>query len=95
MNFSFDKIIFRIFHVSRDRERRLTASVRHFLLCGILLVRLFFCDSESITAAHVRDHNTAIFFVRKCNWLSCDVSCHAFRNRQPIIYNLRMVVYIM
>jgi len=32
MNFSFDKIIFSIFQVSRDCERCLTAFVRHFTL---------------------------------------------------------------
>jgi len=55
INFSFDKTIFSLFQVSRDRERYLTASVRHFTLCGIglLLERLFSCDSESITSAHV------------------------------------------
>jgi len=58
MNFSFDKIIFSIFQVSRDRERCLTAFVRHFTLCGMLLERLFSCKSESITAPHVRHHST-------------------------------------
>jgi len=30
--------------------------------------RLFSCNSESITTAHVRDHSTAmIFSVQKCN----------------------------
>ena len=62
--FSFDKIIFSIFHVSRGRERCLTASFRHFTLCGILLERLFSCNSESITAAHVRDHSAAMIFFR-------------------------------
>jgi len=60
MHFSFDKIIFSNFQVSRDGERWLTASVRHFTLCGILLERLFSCNSESITAAHVKDHSTAM-----------------------------------
>jgi len=74
MNFSFDKIIFSIFQVSRDRERCLAASVRHFTLCGMLLERLFSCNSEGITAAHVRDHSTArICSVQKCNWLCCNV----------------------
>jgi len=86
MNFSFDKIIFGSFHVSRDRERCLTAKVRDFTLCGILLERLFSRNSESITAAHVRDHSTAmICSVQKCNWLCCNVGCHVFRNRQHII----------
>jgi len=37
VNFSFDKMIFSIFKVYRNRERR-TASVRHFPLCDMLLV---------------------------------------------------------
>ena len=45
--FSFDKIIFSIFQVSRHRERCLTASVRDFTLCGIQLERLFSFNSES------------------------------------------------
>jgi len=86
MHFSFDKTIFSIFQVSRDCERYLTASVRHFTLCGALLERLFSCDNESITAAHVRDHSRAIFFsVQKRNWLCCNVGCHIFTNRQRII----------
>jgi len=86
VNFNFDKIIFSIFIVSRDRERCSTASVRHFPLCGMLLERLFSCNSESITAAHVRDHSTAmICSVQKCYWLCCNVGCHVFRNRQRII----------
>jgi len=76
MNFSFDKIIFTIFQVSRDRERSSTTSVRHFPLCGMLLERVFSCNNESITAAHVRAHSTAtIYSVQKCN-----VSGHVFRN---------------
>jgi len=74
MNFSFDKIILSIFQVCRDRERCLTAFIRHFTLCGMLLERLFSCKSESITAAHVRDHSTAmICSLQKCNWLCCNV----------------------
>ena len=37
------------------RTACLTASVRDFTLCGILLEGLVSCNSESITAAHVRD----------------------------------------
>jgi len=94
INFSFDKIIFSSFQDSRDRERYLTVSVRDFTLCGILLERLFSCNSESITAAHVRDHRTAmICSVQKCNcsdlfraeMFCCNVGCHVFRNRQHII----------
>jgi len=85
INFSFDEIIFNIFQVSRDHERWLTASVRHFPLCGILLERLFSWNSESITAAHVRDHSTTmICSVQKCSWLCCNVACHVFGNRQRI-----------
>jgi len=54
MNFSFDKIMFSIFQVSRDRERCLTAAVRHFSLRGMLLERLFSCNNESVTAAHIK-----------------------------------------
>jgi len=60
INFRFDKIILSIFQVFRDRERCLTASVQDFTFCGSLLERLFSCNSESITAAHVRDHSTAM-----------------------------------
>jgi len=50
------------------------------------LETLFSCNSESITAAHVRDHSTAmICSVQNCNWLCCNVGCHIFRNRQRII----------
>ena len=48
VNFSFDKITFSNFQISRDRERYLTGSVRDFTLCGILLERLFSCNSEII-----------------------------------------------
>jgi len=95
MNFSFDKIMFSIFQISRDRERCLTPSVRHLTLCGILLERLFSCNSEIVAAAHVRDHSTAmICSVQKCNWLCCNVSCHVFRNRprkfnDASVYNVR------
>jgi len=39
---SFVEIIFSIFQVSTDRERCLTASVREFILCGILLAKVSF-----------------------------------------------------
>jgi len=75
-----------MFQVSSDLVRRLTASVRHFTLCGILLERLFPCNIGSITAAHVRTTVQAmICLVEKCNWLCCNVSCHVFRNRQRMI----------
>ena len=48
-----------MFQVSSDFARRLTASVRHFTLCGILLERLFPCNIGRITAAHVRDYSTS------------------------------------
>jgi len=74
-----------MFQVSRDLERCFTASVRHFTMCGILLERLFPCNSGSITAAHVRNYSAAmICFVQKCNWLCCNVGCHVFRNRQRV-----------
>jgi len=58
-------MIFSIFQVSRDRDRWLTASVRHFTLCDMLLERLFSRNSESFIAAHVRDHSrTTICFVQ-------------------------------
>jgi len=64
-------------------------------LSSILLESLFSCKSESITAAHVRDHSTAIICsMLKCNWLRCNVGCHLFRNRQrkfndASVYNVR------
>jgi len=75
MNFSFDKIIFSIFQVSRDLERCLTAVVWHFTLWySILLEILFFWKSKSVAGAHVRDHSTAIICsVQKSNWLCCNV----------------------
>jgi len=53
INFIFDKIIFSIFQVSSDHERWLTAFVRHFTLCGILLERLFPCNSNVCKATAV------------------------------------------
>ena len=50
-------MIFSIFQVSRDRERWLTASVRLFTLCSILLERLFSRSSNSLTDTHVKDHS--------------------------------------
>jgi len=41
VSLSFNKMIFSVFQVSRDRERWFTASVRHFTLYSILLERLF------------------------------------------------------
>jgi len=42
--------------------------------------------SESIIAAHVKGHSTAmICSAQKCNWLCCNVGCHVFRNRLRII----------
>jgi len=55
-------------------------------MCGVLLEMLFSCSGESITAAHVWDHNAAIICsVQKCNWFCCNVHCHVFRNRHRII----------
>ena len=78
--------MFSIFQVSEDSGRCLTASVLLFTLCGVLIERLFSCNSGSITAAHVRDHSTTmVCSVQKCNWLCCNVGCHVFRNRQFLI----------
>jgi len=64
----------------------LTAFVRHLTQCGILLERLFSCNSEKITAARVRDHSTAsICFLQSCTCHCCNVGWHVFRNRQRII----------
>jgi len=38
------------------------ASVRDFTMCSILLERLFSCNSEITTAAHVRVHNSHDLF---------------------------------
>jgi len=40
ISFGFNKIALSILQVSRDREMLLTASVRHFTLCGTLQERL-------------------------------------------------------
>jgi len=53
----------------------------YLTLCGILLQRLFSCNSESITTAHT----AMICSVQKCNWLCCNVGCHVFRNKQSTI----------
>jgi len=99
MNFIFDKIFFTFFQLSRDRESCLTASVQDFTLCGILLERLFSCYSESITAAHVRDHSTAmICSVQKCNWRCCNVGYQVFRtdsiySNDASAYNVRKLYF--
>ena len=86
LNCSFDNIIFSIFQVSSDRERWLTAFFRHFTLCGILLEKLFSCNSESITAAHVRDNSTPIVVLcRNVNGFTVTLVVTVFRNRQRII----------
>jgi len=41
VNFSFDKTIFGIVQISREREKQLTASVLYFTLCVVVLERLF------------------------------------------------------
>ena len=84
IKFSF--VIFEIFQFSSVCETWLNAFLRHFSLCGTLSERLFSCNSENITADHVRDHSTAIIcFVPKFNGPCFDVGCHVFRNRQRII----------
>ena len=87
INFSFNKMIFTIFQVSRDHKRWLTASVRHSTQCchcGVLLERLFSWNSESFTGAHVRDCSTAwIWFTWRCNlFFFCNIGFHVFRNKQ-------------
>jgi len=52
----------------------------------MLLERLFSCNIESITAAHVKDHSTAIIcFAQKFNELCFNADCHVFTNIQRII----------
>jgi len=53
-------MIFSIFQVSGDREGWSTASVRHSAQCDVLFERLFSWQSDSFTAAHVRDYSTAL-----------------------------------
>ena len=53
--------MFSIFQVSKDSKRFLTASVRHFALCGILLEKLFSWHNESFTAVRVWDHSHGLF----------------------------------
>jgi len=65
-----------------------------FTLRGILLERLFCCNSKIIAAAHVRDHSTAIIcFVQKFNGLCFNVGCQVFTRQTS--YNLMILVYIM
>jgi len=63
-------MIFSIFQVSRDRKRLLTASVRH-------LSSVVYCKKDrtvwkqwSLTAAHVRDHSTAVICFVQNRWLT-------------------------
>jgi len=52
-------MIFSILQVSRDRKRLFTASVRH--LSGVVYCKkVAFLKQWSLTAAHVRDHSTAV-----------------------------------
>ena len=63
-------MIFSILQVSRDRKRLLTASVRH-LSSVVYCKKVAFLKQWSLTAAHVRDHSTAVIcFVQK-RWLIC------------------------
>jgi len=74
-------MIFSILQVSRDRKRWLTASVRPFTLCGILLEKLISRNNESFAAALCkRQQYSLICFVHECSWLCCNVDCHVFRN---------------
>jgi len=48
-----------------------------------LLLLLFSCNSDSFTAAHMKDHSIAwIWFSWKCILFCCNVGCHVFRTRQ-------------
>jgi len=62
-------MIFSILPVSRDRKRMLTASLRH-LSSVVYLKKLTVSKQQSLIAAHVRDHSTAVIcFVQK-RWLT-------------------------
>ena len=81
MNFYFEND-FSILQVSRDRKTLLTASVRH--LCSVVYCKKSHClDQWSLTAAHVRDHCTAVicFVQTLANLLYCNTGCHVCRNR--------------
>jgi len=60
-NFSFNKIIFSIFQVSRDHERCLTASVQDFTLCGILLG--YFLGTVRVSQLHMWETTVQPWFV--------------------------------
>jgi len=60
INFSFDKMIFSNFQVSRDRERWLTP-VRHSTLCGVLLEKSLSWTNENFTAVHVIQERNICF----------------------------------
>jgi len=63
-------MIFSILRVSRDRKRLLTASVPH-LSSVVYCKKVAVLKQWSLTAAHVRDHSTAVVcFVQK-RWLIC------------------------
>jgi len=63
-------MILGMLQVYRDRKRLLTASVRH-LSSVIYCKKVAFLKQWSLTAAHVRDHSTAVScFVQK-RWLIC------------------------
>jgi len=77
-------MIFSILQVSRDRKRLLTASLRHFVHCGLPqkghcleTVNLNGCTRER--PPYSRDLFPAKTWA---NWLYCNVGCHVFRNRQ-------------
>jgi len=76
----------------------LTASVRHFTLCGFSdfcsnrwlypVRKVIVLNNKSLTAARVKDHSTAmICFIQKCNCLCCNVGCHV--NLKMQIYNVK------
>jgi len=59
-------MIYSILQVSTDSKSFLTASFRHFTLCGILQERSLTWNNESLKAAPVR--RAMIRFVRKGSW---------------------------
>jgi len=68
---------FSIVQVSLDRERLLTAPVRHFIVCGILQERSLSGNNESLKVALVR---TAMIRVANVAFLKPDLKILAFLN---------------
>jgi len=87
-------MIFSILEVSRDCKRLLTASLRHFVHCGLLkkghcleTVKLNGCTRER--PPYSRD-----LFRGKtlANCLCRNVGCHVFRNRQRKIERCKCIM---